>query len=107
MEKRLTVQEKNLSSKYEIDFLEMKNQVDLLERKLIQTEAKVQAKAKEIKEKDTFIVETIIGRVQKQEDVPLVMAQMQRILEGAFIEKLADAESKIKTLESKLSPKKT
>jgi hypothetical protein len=34
------------------------------------------------------------------------MAQMQRILEGAYIEKLADAENKIKSLESKLSPKK-
>jgi hypothetical protein len=34
------------------------------------------------------------------------MAQMQRILEGAYIEKLQDAEGKIKALESKLSPRK-
>jgi hypothetical protein len=46
LEKKLAVQEKNFSSKYESDFLGMKNQVDLLERKMTQTEFRVQAKAK-------------------------------------------------------------
>ena len=66
LSKKLSVQQKNFSSKNEIQLLEMRTQIESLERKLSQTEAKVQFKTKEIKEKDSFIVDSIIGRIKKQ-----------------------------------------
>lgn len=62
------------------------------------TEAKLQNKMKEVKEKDNFITSTIIGR-SRQEDVPIIMADLQRIFEADYVNKLCEANAKIKELQ--------
>jgi len=56
---------------------------------------------KEVKDKDAFITSVIIGRT-RQEDVPFVIAELQRIFEAEYIVKLNEAHIKIANLEKKL-----
>ena len=57
-------------------------------------EVKLASKMKELKEKDAFIVNNIVGR-SRQEDVPLIISDLQRIFEANYIEKLSEANKKI------------
>lgn len=60
-------------------------------------ESKLSSKVKEVKEKDSFIMNSILGR-SRQEDVPFIMADLQRIFEAGYVEKLAEANQKIEEL---------
>ena len=53
---------------------------------------------KEIKEKESFIMSAIVGR-SRQEDVPLITAELQRIFEAEYATKLNAALLKIEQLE--------
>ena len=57
-------------------------------------EVKLASKMKELKEKDAFIVNSIVGR-SRQEDVPLIISDLQRIFEANYIEKLSEANKKM------------
>lgn len=76
----------------------LKNEVESLKRKLELTETKFNIKIKELKEKDNFIVSTVIGR-SRQEDVPYIVAEFQRIFEADYVNKLAETNEKIKNLQ--------
>jgi len=82
----------------------LKNEIDTLRRKLEVTETKFNIKLKEIKDKDAFITSVIIGR-SRQEDVPFVLAEFQRIFEAEYVNKLAEANLKITDLQVKLQGK--
>jgi len=73
----------------------MKNDVESLKRKLETSENKLKHKMKELKEKDSFITNSIVGR-SRQEDVPLIMAEFQRIFEMDYVTKLSETENKLK-----------
>jgi hypothetical protein len=62
--------------------------VETLRRKVEVTEAKLSIRAKEVKDKDTFISSVIIGR-SRQEDVPFVVAELKRIFEADYVGKLS------------------
>ena len=47
-------------------------------------------KVKELKEKEAFILNTIVGR-SRQEDVPIIMSEFQRIFETDYIGKFYEA----------------
>lgn len=49
---------------------------------------------KEVKEKESFIMNTIVGR-SRQEDVPFIVSELQRIFETEYENKLAAALDKI------------
>ena len=68
------------------------------------SEAKLGIKVKEVKNKDAFISNTIIGR-SRQEDVPFVVAELKRVFESQYVDKLAEANLKLADLASKLSAK--
>ena len=55
----------------------------------------------EVKEKDNFIKSVVMGR-SRQEDVPFVVAELQRVFEGDYVNKLNEASVKIKELEREL-----
>lgn len=57
-------------------------------------QGKIDQKTKEIKERQNFIMSTIVGR-SKQEDVPLIIAEMQRIFEADYMTRLSAAVQKI------------
>ena len=65
------------------------------------TETKLGIKAKEVKDKDTFISSVLIGR-SKQEDVPFVLNELKRIFEADYVSKLLEANLRIGDLQSKL-----
>ena len=48
---------------------------------------KLGSKIKEVKEKDNFIISSVVGR-SRQEDAPLIMADIKKIFEANYIEKL-------------------
>lgn len=54
---------------------------------------------KDAKEKENFIVNSIVGR-SRQEDAPLILAELQRIFETDYSSKLSAALLKIEQLES-------
>ena len=57
-------------------------------RKIDMLEAKLNMKAKEVKAKDNFIMNSLLGR-SKAEETPLVLADFQRIFEASYVDKLA------------------
>lgn len=57
-------------------------------RKIDMLEAKLNMKAKEVKDKDNFIMNSLLGR-SKPEETPLVLADFQRIFEASYVDKLA------------------
>lgn len=57
-------------------------------RKIDMLEAKLNMKAKEVKDKDNFIMNSLLGR-SKAEETPLVLADFQRIFEANYVDKLA------------------
>lgn len=58
-------------------------------------------KTKEAKDKDSFISSVIIGR-SRQEDVPFILAELQRVFESDYAGKLSEANLKIADLQSRL-----
>lgn len=82
----------------------LRNDVQSLQRKLEVCETKLAIKVKEVKDKDNFIKSTIIGR-SKQEDVPFIVAELQRVFEADYISKLAEANNPLKELQSKEASK--
>lgn len=50
-----------------------------------------------MKEKDAFIMNSVLGRC-KQEEVPLVLADFQRIFEANYVERIAEANQRIEDL---------
>jgi len=66
------------------------------------TETKFNIKVKEVKDKDTFITNVIIGR-SKPEDVPFVTAELKRIFEADYSSKLGEANLRINDLQAKLA----
>jgi hypothetical protein len=56
----------------------LRNDIETLRRKCEVTETKLGLKQKEVKDKDAFIGSVIIGR-SRQEDVPFIMAELQRV----------------------------
>lgn len=75
----------------------MRNDIESYERKIQLLETKLAYKAKEVKEKDNFIISSIVGR-SKKEDVPIIMADLERIFESGYVQKLAEANQKIEEL---------
>jgi hypothetical protein len=66
------------------------------------TETKLNIKMKEVKDKDTFITNVLIGR-SRPEDVPFVVAEIKRIFETDYSGKLSEANLRISDLQNKLS----
>ena len=66
------------------------------------TETKLGIKTKEVKDKDTFITNVVIGR-SKQEDIPFVLAELKRIFEADYSSKLGEANLRIADLQAKIS----
>ena len=58
---------------------------------------KLASKVKEVKEKDNFIISSIVGR-SRQEDAPLIMGDIKKIFEANYIEKLEEAKKRIEEL---------
>lgn len=54
-------------------------------------------KIKEVKDKDLFIMNSLLGR-SKPEETPLVLADFQRIFEANYVEKLVEANQRIEDL---------
>ena len=75
----------------------IQNDLDTERRRSETLELKLASKVKEVKEKDSFIMGSILGR-SRQEDVPIIMADLQRIFEAGYIEKLMEANRKIEEL---------
>lgn len=65
------------------------------------TETKLSIKAKEVKDKDSFISSVVIGR-SRQEDVPFVIAELKRVFDADYAGKLSEANLRIIDLQGKL-----
>lgn len=101
LKKKAKAQEKNNKIDFDIEIQNMRNDIETLRRKLEVTETKLNIKAKEVKDKDSFISSVVIGR-SRQEDVPFVIAELKRIFEADYVAKLSEANLRIADLQGKL-----
>ena len=101
LKKKQRAEQKNSKIGFEIEIQNLKNDVQSLRRKVEVTQAKLGHKTKEAKDKDSFISGVIIGR-SRQEDVPFILAELQRVFESDYAGKLSEANLKIADLQSRL-----
>ena len=87
LKKKIKSEEKNHKIQHDINSQNLKNDIDSLKRKLETAENRINNKNRQLKEKDSFITSTIVGR-SRQEDIPVIMAEFQRIFEADYINKL-------------------